>query len=149
MYPIASKKNLFNLTSTFRRDSSLYLPYGMQYKLDKERQIPNKTVIMKDKSKLAVWIVSHCNADSKRDAYIKELQKYIPIDVFGRCTKKIVCHPKGGLKPCTDINIDQYKFFISAENSICKDYVTGQCEFVTIPSKHHSKSFLVDILLLS
>ena len=64
---------------------------GTYYKLNKERKIPNQTKILKDKHKLAVWIVSHCNAGSKRDAYVTELQKIIPIDIFGKCTNNTVC----------------------------------------------------------
>ena len=73
-----------------------------------------------------MWIVSHCNAGSLQDAYMKELQKYIPIDIFGKCTGKIVCPPKGnGNKICVTVNLNGYMFYISVENSICKDYVMG------------------------
>ena len=128
MYPIASKENIFNLSSTFRKDSSLYVPYGTYYKLYKEIQLPNLTMLLKGKNKLVVWIVSHCNADSKRDSYMKELQKYIPIDIFGKCVKNIACPPKSNHKnkTCTNVDLEKYKFYISAENSICKDYVTGK-----------------------
>ncbi|RXG68587.1 Alpha-(1,3)-fucosyltransferase C, partial [Armadillidium vulgare] len=41
--------------------------------------------VMKTKNKLVSWIVSHCNASSKRDEYVKELQKFIPVDIYGKC----------------------------------------------------------------
>ena len=37
------------------------------------------------KSKLAFWLVSACNTDSKRMEYVQELQKFIPVDIYGKC----------------------------------------------------------------
>ena len=37
------------------------------------------------KSKMAIWIVSHCNAKSGRDEYVRRLQNYIPLDIYGKC----------------------------------------------------------------
>ena len=40
---------------------------------------------MSRKTKLALWLVSHCETDNKREDYVKSLQKYIPVDIFGYC----------------------------------------------------------------
>jgi hypothetical protein len=47
------------------------------------------------KTKDVVWIVSNCNTPSKREKYVKEMQKIINVDIFGRCGK-----------PCVEKGID-------------------------------------------
>jgi hypothetical protein len=42
------------------------------------------------KTKDVVWIVSNCNTPSKREKYVKEMQKIINVDIFGRCGKPCV-----------------------------------------------------------
>ena len=37
---------------------------------------------------MAAWLASKCETAGRREGYIKELQKYIDIDVFGRCGKR-------------------------------------------------------------
>ena len=34
---------------------------------------------------LAVQFVSNCHSTSKREAYVRELKQFIPIDVYGKC----------------------------------------------------------------
>lgn len=78
--------------------------------------------IITNKTKTAAWFVSHCNSHSKRDDLTRKLQKYIDVDVYGRC----------GLKKCSRNEKDKcdkmlnstYKFYFSFENSLCIDYVT-------------------------
>lgn len=40
------------------------------------------------KNKSAMWLVSNCHTSSKRENYIKELSKHIPVDIFGGCGKR-------------------------------------------------------------
>ncbi len=35
--------------------------------------------------KLVAWFVGNCKTQSKRELYVKELQKYIDVDVYGNC----------------------------------------------------------------
>ena len=51
---------------------------------------------------------------------VKSLQNYMPVDIYGHC---------GTYKCPEDMDCfhrisDNYKFYISFENSLCKDYVT-------------------------
>ena len=51
---------------------------------------------------------------------VKSLQNYMPVDIYGDCgTHK--CPDK---EDCLQYISDNYKFYISFENSLCKDYVT-------------------------
>lgn len=119
-------RNFFNWTMSYKLDSDVQLLYGRVHPKD-----PNQTeqVVQRNlnKTKKIAWMVSHCQTHSKREEYVKELKKYIQVDIYGAC---------GDLK-CTrndshwlsDPNCyvslsNEYKFYLSFENSICKDYVT-------------------------
>lgn len=119
-------ENFFNLTMSFRRDSDVHFPYG-QYDLlenplsDLEL---NEMIALKleNKSKPVAWFVSNCYSKSRREQYVAELQKYIQVDVYGNC---------GSLRcPCeSELDCDrlierQYYFYLSFENSNCRDYIT-------------------------
>ncbi|XP_032785857.2 alpha-(1,3)-fucosyltransferase C isoform X2 [Daphnia magna] len=122
--------NIFNWTMTYRTDSDIYMPYpvleptaGSSF----EFQIWNKTFepdVLKDqirqKKKLAAWFVSNCFTQSGREKYASELQKYVHVDVYGKCGP-LVC---ANHLQCYQMLEQQYKFYLSFENSICRDYVT-------------------------
>ena len=79
------------------------------------------TKIFRNK-KLAAWLVSNCGAKSERDVLVKTLQRYMPVDVFGGCSKR-EC-PKTEHISCRDYLGQNYKFYLAFENSLCLDYVT-------------------------
>ena len=75
---------------------------------------------MKSPKKLALWIVGHCETSSRREKYVAELQKYMPVDVYGAC---------GNLTASKDQDketklIQEYKFYLAFESATCRDYVT-------------------------
>ena len=41
--------------------------------------------LFRSKKKLAVWLVSDCETFSEREKYVAEMQKYIDIDIYGKC----------------------------------------------------------------
>ncbi|XP_023343120.1 alpha-(1,3)-fucosyltransferase C [Eurytemora carolleeae] len=122
-------QSFFNLTMTYRRDSDIFSPYGEMTsirtdsrdnisggKMDK-KELNFKTI---DDRKLVAWVVSHCQTDSQREEYVKELKKWIPIDQFGKCSKnKNECDDS-----CYGNLGTRYKFYLSFENSLCEDYIT-------------------------
>ncbi|KAK3099166.1 hypothetical protein FSP39_000428 [Pinctada imbricata] len=113
-------KNLFNWTMTYRRDSDIPHFYGS---LTKKNQEVNRTLrqeMFTSKNKSMLWLVSNCNTPGKREIFVKQLQKFTPVDVVGRCGKH-VC-PKGN--NCEGSLLKNYKFYFAAENSNCRDYIT-------------------------
>ena len=64
-------------------------------------------------------MVSNCKTHSKREDYVRALQRIIPVDVFGGC---------GDLKcaknECNKFLEENYIFYLAFENSLCSDYVT-------------------------
>lgn len=115
---------LFNMTMTYRQDSDITTFYGYTVQA---RKRPRVTVKSKEfwrapKPGAAVWMVSHCKTDSRRETYVSELQKVLPVDIFGKCGKH-VCEPKAS-DACYQDAAKNYSFYLSFENSICRDYVT-------------------------
>ena len=92
---------LFNLTWHYRTDSDIWGRYGSYEQLSHEQVKTNKTAAVTDytkgKSELVAWMVSDCGPQL-RISFVRELNKYIKVDVFGRCSGKNFrdprsCHP--------------------------------------------------------
>ena len=111
-----------NATLTYRSDSEMYHPYDIikrRTNITGTEYIP--TTHWQNKTGSVVWLVSDCTTKSKRETIVKELAKYIDVDVFGRCTNKR-CNDTS--TKCVERYARNYKFYLSFENSMCKDYVT-------------------------
>ena len=96
-------KNFFDATMTYRQDSNIF---NALYEFVPKFKIPSKDfqgrwkkphhrfetkiwpLVNPNKSRTAAWLASKCETAGRREEYIKELQKYIDIDVFGRCGKR-------------------------------------------------------------
>ncbi|KAK6733862.1 hypothetical protein RB195_017556 [Necator americanus] len=116
-------RDFFNMSLGFRHDTPASSPYGYTVKLKGNSryfaEVINATRVQK-KKKGAAWFVSHCPTNSKRERYVKQLQKDFPVDVYGDCgTLKCA---RGG--ECENMLDDSYHFYIAFENSICDDYIT-------------------------
>jgi alpha-1,3-fucosyltransferase len=108
---------------SYRKDSDFYSPY----RVIRPTNVENATaytprVPLKDRPKSVVWVASNCAAWSHRELYVKELAKYIDVDIYGKCGT-LSC-PKEQWGNCLNMFESTYKFYLSFENSLCKDYVT-------------------------
>ncbi|XP_049329500.1 4-galactosyl-N-acetylglucosaminide 3-alpha-L-fucosyltransferase 9-like [Astyanax mexicanus] len=124
---VPSMDNLFNLTSSYRRDSDIWVPYGQLVGISEEDepfQIPTK-------DKLVCWIVSHWENRLWRVKYFTEFSQHIKVEGYGNHFGRHV----------DDNNyfsvISSCKFYLSFENSIHKDYITEKVfnplKFGTVP----------------
>lgn len=78
--------------------------------------------IVEGKTKMVAWFVSNCDrVQSKRMSLAREIGQYIPVDIYGDCGD-LQCDK--GNKQCDDILDQDYKFYLSFENALCKDYMT-------------------------
>lgn len=113
-------RNMFNWSITYGKSSDFSMPYASIIKgmTTIER---NYTAMFHKKTGLVAWVVSHCKAISGRDEYVRELRKFLPVDIYGKCGN-LTC-TRSGTTCLTQIS-EKYKFFLSFENSLCKDYVT-------------------------
>ena len=107
---------LFNWTITYKLDSDIYHPYGRI--IPGESSYEPNTLI----GEIAVAVIS--NWQRQRLTYIKELKKYIPVHVYGRCGTYKCPNRKWNDKACFDFLKGKYRFYLAFENSVCKEYVT-------------------------
>ncbi|XP_046579581.1 glycoprotein 3-alpha-L-fucosyltransferase A-like [Haliotis rubra] len=110
-------RHVFNWTMTYRLDSDVILPYNVLYQQQQPPKV-NFSQIALNKTKSVLWFVSNCNTQSKRQQYVKELRKHISVDIYGRCGPLKCRGPKCGFL------YNQYRFYLSFENSFCVDYIT-------------------------
>ncbi|CAG5131260.1 unnamed protein product [Candidula unifasciata] len=108
-----------NLIMSYRVGGDVFAPYShLVFSPKPLPERPNYYEIAKNKTRTAVWIVSHCGTQSRREQYVREMQKYIDVDILGGCgtpcKTNSVCDNWGA----------KYKFYLSFENSLCTDYVT-------------------------
>ncbi|KHJ47003.1 fucosyl transferase [Trichuris suis] len=119
-------KNFFTLTMTYRKDSDIYMPYGWVRKMEKPMNESSWAKFLIEtalkKHRLVAAFVSNCQPPSAREDYVRALQQYIKVDVYGTCGP-LKC-PKSESEKCLDMLRREYKFFLAFENSVCKDYAT-------------------------
>ncbi|CAH8552868.1 unnamed protein product [Schistosoma turkestanicum] len=108
-------------------DSTIYSPYHNYVPLDASHgpdtkyKLPSRNYAT-GKSKMAAWFVSNCKASSPRQIYVKELSRYLEVDIYGACGT-MNC-PRKSEAECFALLENQYKFYLSFENSLCPDYIT-------------------------
>lgn len=118
---------IFNLTATYRIDSDFPGLYslGSRMKWVKNENFDLKRDFYAGKTDFAAAVISNCNDRSKRLKFIRELQKYILVNVFGKCGKPCPVKFKNStFADCKKVLATEYKFYFAFENSICKDYIT-------------------------
>ncbi|XP_048057357.1 4-galactosyl-N-acetylglucosaminide 3-alpha-L-fucosyltransferase 9-like [Megalobrama amblycephala] len=134
-------KDLFNLTSGYRRDSDIPVPYGW---LSDATEVEKNYTIPK-KEKLVCWVVSNYNPNHKRSQYFNELVKHINVEAHGR-------HFNSPINNNEYLNlVSSCKFYLSFENSIHRDYMTeklfnslalGTVPVVLGPSRENYEQFI-------
>ena len=112
-----------NWTFTYRIDSVLNGPYERFTTYPKFKKLPTKVIrnFAAGKTKMVAWFVSNCGAANNRKNYAQELQKFVSVDIYGACGR-MQCSRRN--KECFEMLRTDYKFYLSFENSNCKDYVT-------------------------
>ncbi|KAK7115541.1 alpha-(1,3)-fucosyltransferase C-like [Littorina saxatilis] len=111
----------FNWTMTYRTDSDVFYPYD-QFHFRQTPAEKNFTALVSGKSKPVAWFVSNCQDHSKRKEYAKELSKHIQVDIYGACGS-FSC-PRSKTNDCKRLLNTAYFFYLSFENSLCRDYMT-------------------------
>ncbi|RCI06298.1 Alpha 1,3 fucosyltransferase [Rhizopus stolonifer] len=111
--------NQMQYSMTYRLDSDF--PWGY---LEQKQLLPSMTtpiVAAKPKRRASVaWIVSNCKASNYRHHFVRKLAQYIDIDIYGHCMNN---QPFPDDTSTVEL-MSQYHFYLSIENSNCKDYVT-------------------------
>ncbi len=63
---------------------------------------------------------------SKRGDYVKELQKYVNVTIYGGCGNMDDQCPRSN--KCLDNAMRKHKFYLALENSICEEYITEKMQ---------------------
>eukprot|EP00795_Rhopilema_esculentum_P010783 gene10783-19580_t len=118
----------FNWTMTYQGNADIVVPYNWEWGTWEKRPEPDQALKSvnhaKGKERLAFVIIGHCGLF--RERYIKKLQEYVDVDVYGGCSSRYHNEPKicpRGTKECNEIK-RKYKFYLAFENSFCRDYIT-------------------------
>ncbi|XP_063366410.1 alpha-(1,3)-fucosyltransferase C-like [Cydia amplana] len=134
--------NFFNWTSTYKLNSDVMYSYiyirdmngvhvGPRIDMDWVKDMKEIGDVLKNKlkrkRKAAAWFVSHCITRSKREKYVKSLQKALEpyglaVDIYGHCGT-LVCRGYDKNKCWAMVSSDYY-FYLSFENAFAEDYVT-------------------------
>ncbi|PIK48648.1 putative glycoprotein 3-alpha-L-fucosyltransferase A-like [Apostichopus japonicus] len=115
-FPRGIHENVHNWTKVYLTGSDLPTIYGRFVRKSNVKDV--KMNFRANKTKLCSWIASNCRYTSwNRSGFVKALQKYMPIDIYGKCGN--------GECPgdCLDI-LPQYKFYLALESNTCRDYIT-------------------------
>ncbi|XP_014300305.1 alpha-(1,3)-fucosyltransferase C isoform X2 [Microplitis demolitor] len=130
---------------SYRLDSDIRRPYGQVRDIESnkiiapprdpdgvvkwrlphdDKYIPteDEMLIIKGKKKMAAWFVSHCETNSQREILVNNLQQYFEIDVYGKCGDKNCNKTKN--HDCYNLVERDYYFYLSFENTLCKNYIT-------------------------
>ncbi|ELT93602.1 hypothetical protein CAPTEDRAFT_180697 [Capitella teleta] len=117
-------RDIFNITSTYSMDSDIPLTYHKSVCVPNlSYQVPTHNLAA-TKSKHVAWFVSSCSTHSRREEYVRELQKYIGVDIFGKCGDEKCYNVEDGESCIRDVINSTYKFYLSFENSLCREYHT-------------------------
>ena len=116
-------KSKINWTASYRTDSTIVIPYD-KFVLNSTNapMEKKKTNYANGKTKMAAIFVSNCYSYSGRLAYVRELEKYVTVDVYGLCGN-MTCE-RDEMDNCYQLLSDHYKFYLAFENSLCKDYIS-------------------------
>jgi len=120
----------FELTMTYRRDSDVWVPYlkagfvgladgfvgpGPEAMLEPPRP---KTEVAP-----AIYVASNPETLSGRDAYVRELMRYLEVDSYGSSLNNRTWPTDAGRATKLE-TLSRYKFTLAFENSFAEDYVT-------------------------
>ncbi|XP_055890810.1 glycoprotein 3-alpha-L-fucosyltransferase A-like isoform X3 [Biomphalaria glabrata] len=116
----------FNWTRTYFSDSTFLSIYGLL--IPRKRPQKDYEQIYHRKKYDVAWFVSKCSTSSRREDYVHRMSKFVQVHVYGGCGN-FSCgsggFDMGGSRDeCLHKLSEEYKFYLSFENSFCRDYVT-------------------------
>lgn len=123
---LSDYNKLFNWSMTYRMDSDIPVPYGRT--VQSSSTLTTQSLIykkLKKKKKLLAIMGSNCGGNNNRWNYVRKLKNVLGnnLDIFGHCLNgnKTIC-PGHFRKDCD--KLEEYKFYLSFENSNCRQYLT-------------------------
>lgn len=120
---LARWNNVFNWSISYRRDSTVFVPFGTYTPLtETEQVVASRKLSNRDYAKEKLYNISltssNCYDDARRYRLAEEINKYISVDMYGKCNNKVCIFNT----PECDNKLKLYKFHLALENSYCTDY---------------------------
>lgn len=136
--------NKINWTLSYRADADVKWVYGSVFDKRTKDEVPRDPMwrgfdadvvsnyvlksgipdLVKKKTKKVAWFVSNCDrVQSNRMQLANEISKHIPVDIYGKCGQ-LECTPSPNNDKCHEMVEQDYFFYLSFENALCKDYIT-------------------------
>jgi alpha-1,3-fucosyltransferase len=122
-------ENFFNWSLSFKLESDFngYHSRNSHILWKENKDFNENQDFTKGKKSLAFALISNCAYNEGRLDYLHSLEKYIPVDLFGRCGKPCPFDKEKKSSDCVTNLFKDYKFYFSFENSFCKNYVVIFC----------------------
>ena len=92
----------------------------------------DEEITLATRPRVAVWVASHCNTDSRREDLVAALQGFMAVTTVGKCGE-LQCGKNHMDDHCFRWLAASHLFYLSFENALCDDYHT---EKLWIPLKH-------------
>ncbi|EGI62437.1 PREDICTED: alpha-(1,3)-fucosyltransferase 7-like [Acromyrmex echinatior] len=123
---LSNYDGLFNWSMSYRMDSDVPVPYGRTIQTSENFSAEHwNTIVRTSKSKLVAIMGSNCSGRNERWSYVKALKSLLhgDLDIIGKCLdgNRTIC-PGHFDKDCAAL--ESYKFYLSFENSNCREYLT-------------------------
>nr|CAD7458324.1 unnamed protein product [Timema tahoe] len=121
---------VFNWSMSYRSDSDVPVPYGRALLLTGVEKVQmvmreaNKDY-HRNNTKMAAILISNCGGNNGRVKYLDELKRHLEVDVYGHCGNL----PCEGHYESNCLRPNEYKFYLSFENSNCREYLTEKVWF--------------------
>lgn len=123
---LSNYNKLFNWSMTYHLNSDIPVPYGRTVKLStpfKDQSLLNEK--LEKKKKLLGIMISDCGSHNNRLNYVRELKKVLGnnLEIIGKCLNGNQTACPGHFRKDCDL-LENYKFYLSFENSNCRQYLT-------------------------
>nr|CAD7574517.1 unnamed protein product [Timema californicum] len=149
---------VFNWSMSYRSDSDVPVPYGRALLLTGVEKVQMamreaNEDYHRNNTKMATILISNCGGNNGRVKYLDELKKHLEVDVYGHCgnlpkncgeIRDTLLHSNfcdnlysepflnSGARDHYESNClrpNEYKFYLSFENSNCREYLTEKVWF--------------------
>ncbi|XP_069105507.1 alpha-(1,3)-fucosyltransferase C-like isoform X2 [Argopecten irradians] len=123
-------RRVINWTINYRRDADVISRYGSfdsKHLHSINRNASHIAELSTQKNASAAWFVGHCNTHGKRESFVRLLQRHMDVSIYGRCGNRVCVETdaaKTWSKNCLKRVEHNTRYYLSFENSLCRDYMT-------------------------
>ncbi|XP_066969356.1 alpha-(1,3)-fucosyltransferase C-like [Macrobrachium rosenbergii] len=108
--PLSTKENIILTTQGDERTKNKF-------------QFTEQEVRWALRPKIAVWMASNCQTDSKREDFVAALQRHVRVTTIGKCGE-MKCGRNHLDRFCYRWIAGSHLFYLSLENALCDDYTS-------------------------